>query len=132
MVRWGKTCLLTGRLVEARSLAEQAFDFARTHQERGHEALALHLLGDVHAHGEAHEVEPAVVRYRQALTLADELGMRPLQAHCHFGLGTLYSHMGQVEQARTDLAVAIALYRDMDMMLWLPQAEAALAQAEEA
>jgi class 3 adenylate cyclase/tetratricopeptide (TPR) repeat protein len=132
MVRWGKTCLLTGRLAEARSLAEQAFDLARTHQERGHEALALHLLGEVYAHGEAHEVEPAVGHYRQALTLADELGMRPLQAHCHLGLGTLYSRMGQVEQAYTDLSAAITLYRDMDMTLWLPQAEAALAQAEEA
>ena len=40
--------------------------------------------------------------------------------------------MGQVEQARTDLSAAITLYRDMDMTLWLPQVEAALAQAEEA
>jgi hypothetical protein len=56
--------------------------------------------------------------------------MRPLQAHCHRDLGTLYAATGQREQARTELAAAIALYRAMDMVFWLPQAEAALAQVE--
>jgi hypothetical protein len=56
--------------------------------------------------------------------------MRPLQAHCHHGLGTLYATTGRPKQARTALAAAIALYQDMDMTLWLPQAEAALAQVE--
>jgi hypothetical protein len=55
--------------------------------------------------------------------------MRPLQAHCHLSLGTLYVKTGQREQARTELSMAIELYRDMDMTFWLPQAEAALAQA---
>ena len=52
--------------------------------------------------------------------------MRPLQAHCHLGLGTLYARQGQQDQARTALSTAIALYRAMDMRFWLPQAEAAL------
>ena len=56
--------------------------------------------------------------------------MRPLQAHCHRGLGTLYAKTGQAEQARVELSAAIALYRAMDMAFWLPQAEAALAQVE--
>ena len=56
--------------------------------------------------------------------------MRPLQAHCHLGLGTLYAAIGQREQARTVLYAAIALYRDMDMTFWLPQAEAALGQVK--
>jgi hypothetical protein len=54
--------------------------------------------------------------------------MRPLQAHCHLGLGFLYARTDQREQARTELSTAIDLYRAMDMALWLPQAEAALAQ----
>lgn len=41
--------------------------------------------------------------------------MRPLQAHCHLGLGTLYATIGQQEQARTDLSTAIGLYHAMDM-----------------
>ena len=64
------------------------------------------------------------------LALAEELGMRPLQAHCHRGLGMLYAATGQREPARTALAAAIALYRAMEMTFWLPQAEAALAQVE--
>ena len=56
--------------------------------------------------------------------------MRPLVAHCHRGLGMLYAATKQQEQARTELSTAIALYRAMDMVFWLPQAEATLAQVE--
>jgi hypothetical protein len=59
--------------------------------------------------------------------LAEELGMRPLMAHCHLGLGTLYSRIGQREQARTALSTAMTLLQSMGMSLWLPQAEAGLA-----
>ena len=54
--------------------------------------------------------------------------MRPLQAHCQRGLGMLYARQGQQQQARAALATAIALYRDMEMTFWLPQAEEALAR----
>jgi hypothetical protein len=53
--------------------------------------------------------------------------MRPLVAHCHLGLGTLYANLGRPEQARTELTAAIELYRAMDMTFWLPRTEAALA-----
>ena len=53
--------------------------------------------------------------------------MRPLQAHCHLGLGTLYTKTDRPEQARAELSTAIALYRAMEMTFWLPRAEAALA-----
>jgi hypothetical protein len=56
------------------------------------------------------------------------LGMRPLQAHCHLGLGILYQQRGQVAGTRVALRIAMALYRAMGMTFWLPQAEAALAQ----
>jgi Flp pilus assembly protein TadD len=72
----------------------------------------------------------AEAAYHEALALADALGTRPLQAHCHLGLGTLYAKIGQREQARAELSTAIGLYRAMDMTFWVPQAEAALAQAE--
>ena len=56
--------------------------------------------------------------------------MRPLMAHCHSGLGTLYAQSDQREHARAELSTAIARYRAMEMTLWLPQAETALAQVE--
>src|SRR5262249_57687880 len=92
------------------------------------EARAVGLVGDIHAQHEPPGVAPAETHYRDALVLADELGMRPLQAHCHRGLGTLYTQTGRPEQARTALSTAIAMYQDMGMTFWLPQAEAVLAQ----
>ena len=120
--------LLAGRLDEASTQAQRALEFTCTHQERGHEAYALRLLGEVAAYREPPQATPAEAAYRQALALAEELGMRPLQAHCHFGLGTLYRKLGRAEQARTALSTALELYRAMEMTFWLPQAEAALAQ----
>ena len=108
----------------------RALSLARTHQERGSEAWTLRLLGDLAAQEPAVQGEAAASYYTQALALAEELGMRPLQAHCHRGLGTLYARQGQRQQARAALATAIDLYRDMEMTFWLPQAEAALAQVE--
>ena len=123
--------MLAGRLEEAQALVESALALTRRHQERGNEAYALRLLGEIAARRDAPAVAQAEAYYRQALTLAEELGMRPLQAHCHRGLGTLHAKLGGVEQARAALSTAIDLYRTMDMIFWLPQAEAALSQIEE-
>ncbi len=122
--------VLAGRLEEAHALAVRALALARAHQERGNQAYALRLLGEIAAHHKSPEVEQAEVHYQHALALAEELGMRPLQAHCHRSLGTLYAATGQREQARAALAAAIELYRAMDMTFWLPQTEAARAQVE--
>ena len=123
--------LLAGRMQEAVQLAGQALDLSRAHKERGYEAWALRLLGEIAAHQAPPEIEPAAHHYRQALALAEELGMRPLVAHCHLGLGTLSAKTGQREQARAELSTAIEMYRAMDMTFWLPQAEVALAQVED-
>jgi len=125
----GEAQVLTDHLEEVQTSAERVLALARKHQERGNEAYALRLLGEIAVHRIPLEVEQAKAHYRQALALAEELGMRPLQAHCHLGLGTLYVKTGQRQQARTELSTAIELYRDMEMIFWLPQAEAALAQA---
>jgi tetratricopeptide (TPR) repeat protein len=125
-----EVCRLAGRGEEAWQHARQALDLARQHKERANEALALHQLGVVQAHANPPDAAQAAAHYQQALALAEELGMRPLQAHCHRGLGTLYTATGQREQARTELSMAIELYRAMSMTFWLPQAQAALAQVE--
>jgi tetratricopeptide (TPR) repeat protein len=119
---------LAGRSEEAWQHACQALDLARQQQARGDEALALHQLGVVQAHADPPDAAQAEASYQQALALAEELGMRPLQAHCHRGLGTLYATIGQQEQARTELSTAIAMYTSMAMTFWLPQTEAVLAQ----
>jgi tetratricopeptide (TPR) repeat protein len=126
----GEAHLRAGSLEEAHALAERTLALAREHQERGNEAYALRLLGNIAAQRDPLHIEEAETHYRQALTLAEDLGMRPLIAHCHHGLGTLYAKIGRREQARAELSAAIDLYRAMDMTFWLPQAEAALAHTE--
>jgi tetratricopeptide (TPR) repeat protein len=126
----GEAQMLAGYLEEAHTLAEHTLAHAREHKERGNEAYALRLLGEIAAHRDPPDAEGADRYYRQALALAEELGMRPLLAHCHHGLGRLYAETGQREQARAELSAASEMYRSMAMPLWLPQVEAALAQME--
>jgi tetratricopeptide (TPR) repeat protein len=125
---WGEAALLAGRLEDAMQHATRALEIARAQKEQGYEAYAWRLLGSIAVHHHPTDAEPAEAHYCQAITLAEVLGMRPLQAHCHLGLGTLYDKIDRQEQARAELSAAIALYRAMDMTFWLPQAEAALAQ----
>jgi len=122
--------LLVGRVDEARVLASDLCELVRTHTGGGHQAYALRLLGEIAAQREPAEVTQATAHYRQALALAEELGMRPLQAHCHRGLGLLYTMTCQREQAHSELSTAFELYRTMEMTFWLLQTEAALAQVE--
>jgi tetratricopeptide (TPR) repeat protein len=124
----GEAQVLAGRLDEAHDLAEHTLAHAHEHQEHSNQAYALRLLGEIAARREPPESDQAEAHYRQALTLAEELGMRPLVAHCHLGLGRLYAKIGRREQARAELSAAIALYHAMDMTFWLPHAEVTLAQ----
>jgi tetratricopeptide (TPR) repeat protein len=126
----GEAHLLAGRLAEAHALAERALAHARAYHERGNEAYALRLLGDITAHRTPADVDTAAAHYRQALALAGGLGMRPLVAHCHHGLGMLLAHVDRAAQARPALATALDLYQAMDMTFWLPQMQAALTQIE--
>jgi class 3 adenylate cyclase/tetratricopeptide (TPR) repeat protein len=131
VLRLSEAYLLAGRLEEARQRAAQAIDLTRQYQFRGEQAWALWLLGESTARQASPEGEPATAHYRQALALAEELGMCPLQAHCHRGLGMLYARTGQQEQARTALSTAIEMYTSMDMTFWLSQTKTMLAQVEE-
>jgi tetratricopeptide (TPR) repeat protein len=120
--------LRTGRQDDTHAVAEQLLALGRERGERGTEARVLHLFGEIATQCEPPNSEEAEAHYRKALALAEELGMRPLQAHCHRDLGTLSATIGQAERARSELATAIAMYQSMDMTFWLPQTEAALAQ----
>jgi tetratricopeptide (TPR) repeat protein len=124
----GEAYLLAGRIEDASQQARHALERSRDLKQRGHEAYALRLLGEITAQRQPPDAESAAAAYQQAMTLADELGMRPLAAHCHLGLGTLDARTGRLEQARAELSAAMALYRAMDMTFWLSRAEAALPQ----
>ena len=78
-VAWlSEVCRLAGHGEEAWQHARQALDLAQQQKARGDEALALHQLGVVQAHAAPPDAAQAEAHYQQALTLAEELGMRPL------------------------------------------------------
>ena len=77
-------------------------------------------------HATVPEMAKAEDHYDHAMALANELRMRPLVAHCHVGLGKLYRRTGNFEKAKTHLANGVAMMREMEMGLWLEQAEAEL------
>ena len=122
----GEAHLLPGRRDDAVAVAQRALDLAHRQKERGNEAWVLRLLGNIAARVDPPDLEAAEGHYTQALARASELGMRPLTAHCHFGLGTLYRGSGDHVKAQEHLTTATMKYREMDMGFWLEKAEAEL------
>jgi tetratricopeptide (TPR) repeat protein len=76
----GEAYLLAGDEDAAKRHALRAVELARQHGERGHEAYALRLLGDLTIRRSGANVETAAEHYRAALALAQTLGMQPLAA----------------------------------------------------
>jgi class 3 adenylate cyclase/tetratricopeptide (TPR) repeat protein len=108
----------------ARQHAQASLEMARAQSQRGTEAWAWRLLGEIAAATDPPDFAEAESAYREALTRASDLGMRPLVAHCHLGLGQLHRRTGDVAKGREHLATALALYGDMGMRSWLEKAEA--------
>jgi tetratricopeptide (TPR) repeat protein len=125
-IRLSEAYLLAGREADAGAAAQRALGLARQHKERGHEAYTLRLLGEIAAREDPLDIGAAENHYRQALTLAEELGMRPLLAHCHVGLGKLYRRSGDLRLAKEYLDNGVSMMREMEMGLWLERAEAEL------
>ena len=122
----GEAYRLTDRLTEALSLGARALDHCQHHGERGNEAWTLHLLGETHARLGGGRGQQASDYYGRAAALAHDLGMRPLVAHCHLGLGELSGRTGRGDQAREHLGSAATTYRELEMRFWQEKADAAL------
>jgi tetratricopeptide (TPR) repeat protein len=125
--RQGEAYRATGRLAAAEEILSGALALARTRGELGSQTDLLRTLGDLARDRDAPDLEAAAARYRDALVLADRLGMRPTAARCLFGLGHVLRRQGRPAQA--ELGRAVEQFRDLGMALWLPQAEEELARA---
>jgi tetratricopeptide (TPR) repeat protein len=121
MANLGEALLATGDVQGAMRTGEAALDMARKTKERPSEAWALRLIAETSAQSD--EAAKTVERFGSALALAGELRMRPLVAHCHLGLGTLYRRTGDRAKADEHLTTARAMYREMDMGFYLAQAD---------
>jgi hypothetical protein len=119
--------LLAGGVDGAVTAVREAHRLAAEHQEKGYAAGALRMLGEAASRSGSGEAESAARHYREALSAARALGMRPLEALCHLGLGSLARRIGDGGQAKDRLNAAATLLREMDMRYWLMQAQEALA-----
>ena len=96
-------------------LARRSLDLTRERGHRGYEAWTLRLLAQIAAHPGKSDLAPAEALDSAALSLASELHMRPLMAHCHSGLSRLYDSAGREHDACRHNAAAGSLYRELDM-----------------
>jgi tetratricopeptide (TPR) repeat protein len=120
LVRLGEAYLRKLRAVEAERCGQRALMLSRKHGERGHEAYALRLLAELGATDPPHLIE-CQTRFLETLRRAEELGLRPLAAQCHFGLGKRYRWIGQQTSAEQHLNIAAALFSELGMQFSLEE-----------
>ncbi|HSR71811.1 MAG TPA: hypothetical protein VLL72_05460 [Kiloniellales bacterium] len=123
---------LTGRLDEAERTAIRTLAVAQERGFRGIEARAKALLGEIAAEREPPAAAQAMAQLESARTLAQELDMRPLVAHCHAALGRLLRRLGRHDEADGHRTAAMDLYRELGMDSWLERARAEAAPREPA
>jgi class 3 adenylate cyclase/tetratricopeptide (TPR) repeat protein len=121
--RVAATYLLAGRADEAMRRAQGAVELSTKYEEPANRALALKTLADVTMRVDAVGATIAAGHYTKSLALANELGMRPLVAHCHAGLGRLYRHAGKPGESSRHRATASTMYSEMGMTYWSEQME---------
>jgi len=114
-----EAAMLVGQYVDALQIAQRTLSISIERHERGSEALAKRLLGDLEVRSVVPDLAAAGRHYDEALGLAEELGLRPLQAHCHLGNARLHKLAGDDERARASHVQAMTMFREMDMRLWL-------------
>ena len=114
--------LRVGRVQLAALHAERVLERARFKRERGWEADALRLLGEIAEHREPPDIEVADAYYHAALERAEELRMRPLAARCRLRLASTYARSGSSQQAQAELANARAMFVALGTPFWFERA----------
>jgi tetratricopeptide (TPR) repeat protein len=120
--------VLAGRADEAATLAERGLQLTTESKDKGTQAWLKGIVAEATVQRGPLNAEKAGSYYGMALTVAEELGMRPLQAHCHAGIGNLHAQMRDLVRARAEFHAAINIYRTIQMPYWLSRAEDALSR----
>ncbi len=118
----GEGLLASGQIERARTVTQRALELAQAHKERGHQAWALRLQGDVAARGSRADTDAAGECYARALALAEELKMRPLVARTALEPGPAARRAGNPDKSQDHLGMALGLLREMDIRFWSARA----------
>ena len=116
----GESCLLAGRPDEALACAREGLGAARERGDRGYAAYALKVLGEV-ASAQGDFAKGASL-LGESLSLAEAMGMLPLAAHVHVGLGSLHKGAGRHPLSQEHMERGTAIYRQLDMPFWAAKA----------
>ena len=116
--------LLAAQPEDAIRVAREGLAGARDRHERGEEAWNLRGLAEAFAYIDPQQTDVAERYYTESMALADELGMRPVLAHCHAGLAKLYRRVDKRTTSGEHFAAATSMFRDMGMTYYLEKAEA--------
>jgi class 3 adenylate cyclase/tetratricopeptide (TPR) repeat protein len=111
----GEAYLCAGRAAEAMPLAQAWVGLTRAIEARGSHAWALRLSAEVAMHLDPAPLEQARAALDEALAVARELGMRPLEGRCHFLLGLLDRRLGLPAEAEAALTRGRAIFRELGM-----------------
>jgi tetratricopeptide (TPR) repeat protein len=117
-----------GRPAKAVHPALQALDRSVRNSERGHEGWALRALGEAYTGIAESTGASAEACFLKAWDIATALGMKPLAAHCHFGLAKHYRRVRARHEARARFEAALQAFRELGMDRWATESEAALVQ----
>jgi len=117
----GQAFLVLGKIEEAQRFGDRAI--AAIAARPVVVPRVLWLLADIASHPDGFDPEQAETNYRESMAAAEAQGQRPVLAHCHLGLGRLYSCLGRRQEAEEHLAIARQMYQEMDMPFWLEQAK---------
>ncbi len=120
--------LAAGQIARAKVHAREALELSIAHQERAHQAWALRICGEVAAQDDEGGLEAAESCFAEALTLARQLGARPLCALTHLSMGRCYRRAAMNDKAEEQLTEALSLCVDMGLGLWVDRAAAELKQ----
>jgi hypothetical protein len=120
--------MIAGRLEAAEAFAGRGLELSSESKDQGSQAWLLCILGNLASRRCPLNAELVRANCATALSLAQELGMRPLQAHCHLALGDVAAQVNDRSKARAELLEATELYRVMSMPFWLSKAEGALGE----
>jgi tetratricopeptide (TPR) repeat protein len=115
-----------GRFENAERAVACAIELASGRREQGNLAWALYVWGEIGSRASPVDLAKSERHYGEAVVLAGELGMSPLVAHGHLGLGNVYRRTGKRQESQEHLTTATTMYREMEMTYWLAQADADL------
>ena len=118
-----RAALGAGDLDEARLFTMRALAAARDRRSRAREAQCLRILGEIATRRESTDPMAAEQHFREAILVAEELGLRPEIAFTRLALARLQVRLGKWDQARLHGEMAIAMFRGMGMEGLLARAE---------